>query len=39
MNYFGMFFCFMIPGVLVGLLLASGLSAAAAKRSRRSHRA
>ena len=25
MNYFGMFFSFMIPGIIIGVLLASGL--------------
>ena len=39
MNYFGMFFCFMIPGMIAGALFASSIFAAAARRARRSRRA
>ena len=39
MNYFGMFFSFMIPGILIGIMLASSIAAAAAARRRHGRRA
>ena len=38
MNYFGMFFCFMIPGIIIGMMLASGFRSAAERRGRRNRR-
>ena len=35
MNYFGLFFSFMIPGVVIGTMAASAVKEAAAKKSRR----
>ena len=34
MNYFGLIFCFMVPGIIVGLLLSSGISSASGRRAR-----
>ena len=36
MNYFGVFFCFTIPGIIIGLLLASSFLSAHGRRSGRS---
>ena len=35
MNYFGLFFSFMIPGVVIGTMAASAVKEAAAKKGRR----
>ncbi len=35
MNYFGLFFSFMVPGVLIGTMAASAAKQAAYKRRRR----
>ena len=34
MNYFGLFFSFMIPGVVIGTMAASAVKEAAAKKGR-----
>lgn len=40
MNFFGMFFSFMIPGVLLGIMLTVSISsAAAARRAKHGRRA
>lgn len=40
MNYFGLFFTFMLPGVIIGMLLMMSIVSAAPRkrRVRRSHR-
>ena len=39
MNYFGLFFSFMIPGILIGVMLASSISSAMASRRKHGKRA
>ena len=39
MNLFGMFFSFMLPGILIGALLAASIYSAAAARRRNGKRA